>query len=105
MSEIALALVRTRAQEAEDLGVDTTGRVKNWVMGDNGFRLPDGVEVGGVEEEEEEFEFEVDGVEVMDVIGAETVGVEEAAEEFVPEQLAAIGGMEGKGVAIGGARG
>jgi len=101
MSEIALALVRTRAQEAEDLGVDTTGRVKNWVMGDNGFRLPDGVEVGGVEEEE----FEVDGVEVMDVIGTETVGVKEAAEEFVPEQLAAIGGMEGKGVAIGGAQG
>ena len=43
---MASALVRTRAIETEDLVEDTVGIVKNCVMGDSGFLLPGGLDLG-----------------------------------------------------------
>ena len=54
---MACELVSTRAEEAEplrDFGVDTVGMFKNWVMGDNGCLIPDGVEPGWVDIDEED---------------------------------------------------
>ena len=93
MSEIASALVRTRAPETEDfwdLVVETAvGMVKNWVIGDSGIRLRNGlpklVEVEAV------VKTNVVGVEAIE--GGVPVGVVDGKE---PEAVSAEeGGVPG----------
>ena len=98
MSEIASALVRTRAPETEDfwdLVVETAvGMVKNWVIGDSGIRLRNGVPK--LVEVEAVVKTNVVGVEAIE--GGVPVGVVDGKE---PEAVSAEEGGVPVGVVDG----